>query len=404
MSALRPEVHRRLLFAKYLFTAAEGACRQQADQFAFTKGLLLLHDSADNALGAVADHLNVKLPDNATLPTAVVGIEKDDPEKRAIPYRQKLILLNTIRGNAKHKGFLPDIKESQHLTSAVEEFLRTICREYCGVEFDGLSAKGMLTDKKVVERLDRAEAAMAANEYEEALIELGYAMYHACEVGNVYGRGWLTPGETPPRRWVEPYAVPHAIELMRDGVDLNDYYHLKRLTPRLALTPEGDIVHDWDQHYGHPGNWTRENALFCYRVCVESAMSRQMHREGKPELMDFLTLYEHRVVAVKDEVVVLNWPPSQGLFAFTPPGPSKGIGTLAKGDILTGWATDEPERYDYWFVISDDLKTRTTTGWNHGFVAKADVSVERRDRWTREEVERIKEMKGQETSGSKKPR
>lgn len=51
MSGPSPDVYRRLLFAKYLFACGQVACRQTADHFAFTKGLLLLHDAADNALG-----------------------------------------------------------------------------------------------------------------------------------------------------------------------------------------------------------------------------------------------------------------------------------------------------------------------------------------------------------------
>ena len=336
----------------------------------------------------------MKLSDNATLPTTVDRIEKDDSERRPVPYRQKLILLNTLRGNAKHKGLLPDIRASQHLPSAVEEFLRAICHDYCGVEFDELSAKGMLTGSKIVECLDRAEAAMAADEYEKALIELGYAMYHACEVGNVYGTGWLVPSGEPSLRWIEPYATQHAIELLRDGVDLNDYYHFKRLTPRLAVRPDGELFHDWDKDYGHPGNWTRENAMSCHRVCVASALARQMHREGKPTLIEYLTLYEDKVVAIQEKVAVLDKPPGRGPFDLLTPAPSKEIAVLAKGDSLMGWATDHVDRFDYWHIISDDLKARTQSDWGHGFVAKADVRVERLDRWTPEEAEHIKRLKG----------
>jgi len=64
---LRPEVYKRIVLAKFLHEAGAAACAVKHDQMAFSKGLLLLHDSVEAALGAVADHIHAKLKGNTYL-------------------------------------------------------------------------------------------------------------------------------------------------------------------------------------------------------------------------------------------------------------------------------------------------------------------------------------------------
>jgi len=61
MSKRRAEVLKRLLLAKSLHEHGTAACSARNDELSFARGLLLLHDAAEAGLGAIADHLNVKL-------------------------------------------------------------------------------------------------------------------------------------------------------------------------------------------------------------------------------------------------------------------------------------------------------------------------------------------------------
>jgi len=50
---IREEVFKRIIFAKKLYKDGELACNIGNDQMVFAKGLLLLHDATENALGAI---------------------------------------------------------------------------------------------------------------------------------------------------------------------------------------------------------------------------------------------------------------------------------------------------------------------------------------------------------------
>jgi hypothetical protein len=143
------EVYKRIVLAKALHKAGEAACAIHNDQMIFTKGILLLHNAVEAALGAVADHLNAELTGNCYLLHYYDLIEKADTKNRTVPYRTQMRSLNTVRNNAKHQRILPDPKSNAHLPSTVHALIEEVCQTYLGLDFSSVSLKSLIRNEKI---------------------------------------------------------------------------------------------------------------------------------------------------------------------------------------------------------------------------------------------------------------
>ena len=130
---IRKEVFNRIIFAKKLYKDGELDCNIENDQMIFAKGLLLLHDATENVLGAIADHVGVKLKDRTYILDYFDLIKKADPQNRNLSYMTQIQNLNTIRNNIKHQGIFPDIKSNAHFPSTVYQLITDICQTYLGL-------------------------------------------------------------------------------------------------------------------------------------------------------------------------------------------------------------------------------------------------------------------------------
>src|SRR3989304_5212934 len=138
---IRQEVFERLLLAKSLLRSAVTACSDPNDEFSFAKGILLLHDAAECALGAAADHLNASVKGKNYLHEYFAIIKEADPAKRDLPYPTQMGTLNTLRNNIKHSGILPNPKKQAHFPVTVTAFIEQLSSDFVGVSFEEISLK-----------------------------------------------------------------------------------------------------------------------------------------------------------------------------------------------------------------------------------------------------------------------
>lgn len=390
-NGIRIEVYKRIVLAKALHKAGEDACASRNDQMIFTKGILLLHDAVEAALGAVADYLNARLTGNLYLLSYYDLIEKADTQKRTVPYRTQMRNLNTIRNNAKHQGILPDPKSNAHFPLIVHALIEGVCQIYLGLDFSSVSLKSLIRNEKILGYIDQAEKEIEKGKIEEGFISLAYAMYHICEASTIpwpFFYHYTQKEKETPLQFTKPYKIEHTVELIEHGVDPFLYHRFKNLTPKIARHKDtGELFYWWDKHYGHPANWTIRNARFCLNFCIETALKFQREEDEGYTLISYPQVFEDIIESAKEEVTIWNQSSHPPEFPFQASSePRRPVLILKKGQSIVGWATDSEDRLDEWFIISKNISSKSKEYGGFGFVLKSDVKVTRREKQTPKKV------------------
>ena len=368
---IREEVFNRIIFARKLYKDGEIACNIGNDQMVFAKGLLLLHDATENALGAIADHLGAGLKGNKYILDYFELIKKADTHKRTLPYMIPIRNLNTIRNNIKHQGILPDIKSNAHFPSTVYQLITDICQTYLGLDFDSVSLKNLIRDKGVVNFIKIAEKEIADGSIKESLISLAFAMYYICESSTISELSVILFNKKD-LQYTEPYGSNQTINLLKNRVDPYLYHRFKNLTPLIGKNVKKDkLTYWWDKTYGHPANWTDRNAKFCLDFCIDTALKFQREKDEGYSIINYQFVFEDIIEPVGKEAVFWDQskhPPK----VASPLGPRKRVFTLKKGNPIIGYAVDDKDRLDEWQIYSDDERLK---GIFNLFVSKEEVKV-----------------------------
>lgn len=378
---IRPEVLQRLILGKSLLVAGTGACTDQVDRAAFTRGILMLHDAAEAVLGAVADHLHVELKSKHSLLDYYELIKSADALHRAVPYKTQMRNLNQIRIDAKHLGVLPDPKTNAYLPKTVWALCRALCSTYLAVDFDSASLKSLIREERVRLYVEGAEAHIAGARFEEALTSLAHAMFIICDryrLPILQGLGQ----DQQDVQFPDIFSTYQTVELLGHGVDPYLYHRFKNLTPRIGrrAADHESLVVWWEKDYGHPGNWTERNARFCLNFCVETALKFQREPDEGYTIIDYSNLYEDVIEPTGERATF--WSGLAKGKAFLPPmvTPRHEVFVLNKGQILIGRAWDSEEQLDEWTVISKELPSLGTLPIGIAFVAKTEVVTRRREK------------------------
>jgi hypothetical protein len=381
---LRDEVLQRVLLAKSLLHHGRRACEDRADLFEFARGLLLLHDAAEATLGAVADHLHARLEGNRYLLDYFTLIEETDPDRRPVPYRHQMRNLNTVRNILKHQGIFPDRAANAHFPITVAALLEDLCRTYLGLDFEAVSLKGLVEDATVRGYVEEAERKMEGGSFEQALISLGYAMYHLVESSSLpWSRRVFGIQQTEERfLFTEPHSTNYSLKLLEHGIDPFTYHRFRNLTPRFAYDMEDKtVVYEWHKDFGHPANWTNRNVRFCLQFCIECALRVQRKPAFDYDILYYPDVYEDVITPTKDEVILWSVPSTgvQPLGSAEVPQ-REPVFVLKRGESIVGWASDSGGRPEDWFIISKSIPLTEGAGTGFGFVARSEVNVTRRER------------------------
>ena len=373
---IRKEVLNRIIFAKKLYKDGELSCNIGNDQMIFAKGLLLLHDATDNALGAIADHIGVKLKGDTYILKYFEIIKEKDPQNRTLPYMTQIRNLNTIRNNIKHQGIFPDIKSNAHFPSTVYQLITDICKTYLSLDFSTVSLKNLIRDEKVLNFINRAEKEIADGKIRESLISLAYAMYYICESSSTLAipRFLFKQKELI---FTEPYGSDQTIDLLQNRVDPYLYHRFKNLTPIIGkYIKTHKLTYWWDKTFGHPANWTERNAKFCLDFCIDTALKYQREKDEGYTIINYQSVFEDLIEPMGERAVFWNqskYPPE----ISSPLGPRKKVFTLKKGDSIIGYTWDDKDRLDEWEILSHDERFKEIL---FSFVSKKEVKVTRKKR------------------------
>lgn len=381
LKKIRKEVFNRIIFAKKLFKDGELSCNIENDQMIFAKGLLLLHDATENALGAITDYLGAKLKDRTYILDYFSLIRQADKKHRTVPYMTSIKKLSTIRNNIKHQGILPDIKSNAHFPSTIYQLITDICQTYLGLDFDSVSLKNLIRDKGVVNFIKIAEKEIADGRIKESLISLAFAMYYICESSTISEISVILFNEKD-LQYTDPYGSNQTINLLENRVDPYLYHRFKNLTPLIGKNvKKGKLTYWWDKTYGHLANWTDRNAKFCLDFCIDTALKFQREKNEGYSIINYQFVFEDIIEPVGEEAVFWNqskYPPEITLPAIQKPlGPRKKVFILKKGETIIGYATDDKDRLDEWQVYTQDERFK---GILFPVVSKKEVKVTRKQR------------------------
>ena len=370
---VRLDVLSRLVLAKVLYVRGTAACQASRDKQTFAIGLLSLHDGVELALGAVGDHVRATLPDRIGFMQYFELIDaKIAPDK--LPYRREMDALNSLRVNTKHRGILPDVDSSRHFPAVVMNFLSDVCDKHFGLDFALVSLRDAIREDNARRLLVAAEEEIAHGNYERALTFVAIAWFRAFEDRYTHSLSRLS-GREAEVQFPEARPVQIRLDLIEKGIDPFLYFRFKNLTPKIGRrTNTDELVTEWERDYGHPKNWTEQNARFAYDFVVDALIKVQAEPSAAYTLIHYNQAYVDQIEPVGDTVTFYEngYPPSLADLPDTPRTLLTGkvpLGTPAltvrKGDYVLGWVTKSSNKPAYfvhlplaWFyyVHSDEVR------------------------------------------------
>lgn len=247
--------------------------------------VLTFHDSADLFMQLVAETLKVaKAKQNVYLMDHFSAIEAK--LGNATSYSASIGRLNTARNAIKHGGIHPAHHEIEGFRASVTNLFEDYSLLVFGVQFGAMSMVSLVANARVRERLQKAEAAIATANYEDAAVDLSWSfevLVKDYEAGRVdqWGRSLFER----PRRfsrldWKEFLELTEAIEgvqsqirILALGVDLHMYMAFRRLVPSpwWAINSEEPSFYE-GQMKERP---SEAGCRFCLDFVVESALRLQ---------------------------------------------------------------------------------------------------------------------------------
>ncbi|HZS09558.1 MAG TPA: hypothetical protein VFD58_32320 [Blastocatellia bacterium] len=87
----------------------------------------------------------------------------------AMPDRAQIVYVHDLRNDAQHKAKYPSDTEVNDCRTYTRDFLRNICLQVWGLDFDTISMLGIIQHEKIKELLSKAEEKLAVGEHFEAL-------------------------------------------------------------------------------------------------------------------------------------------------------------------------------------------------------------------------------------------
>ena len=378
-NGVREEVLRRVILAKDLLREAQGACGAPHDRSAFAKGVLLLHDAAEAALGAIADHLHAQVRREEPLLGYYDRIRETDPGHREVPYRTQVRALNAARIDIKHVGLFPDPRACAHFPAAVENLLESLCETYLGLPLESVSLACLIRDERIRTLVEQVDQAIERGAYEEALRLLAEAVFHAFEDKKLFigplARAFARGADPHAVDFPEPFSLQSTVTLLQHGVDPYRFYRFKNLAPAIGKNRTTDeLVVFWDKHYGHPGNWTKQNATFCRDVALDAILKFQGEESREYTLVYYGSLFEDVIEPAGEQATIWNVSAHPADVPFGPRPERMPIRTLRRGEAIVGIAYAGKENLDEWFVVSRDVEN------GGGYISKTEVTVTPRRR------------------------
>lgn len=323
LKELEQHIVNRLVLAKSIHKKAVELFNSSNDTFAFSHGLIALHDALDNFVGAIASILNAKSKGQSFLMETIHSIEEHERNSSngknfVFVKKSEIAQLNTMRKNIKHQGILPNVQQAKGLVAPITIVFREYTRKYFDLNWEVVSLSDLIKEEKTRNDVVDVERLIDSGKYKDALNNMALIKFQVLEEDKAKNRSSL--GSLIPLPVREPQEtilhgqvdIHERAELLEKGIDRSLMQKFEKLTARVELNDdEGQEYIYWHSRseWG-PLNWTKENALFCYEFLVDAIIKNQ----GQPSS---LTVRPHWAVYTIKAIKDLNFCNQAGDVLFT---------------------------------------------------------------------------------------
>lgn len=288
---LQPLIVTRLVLAKSIYKSAVELSRTSNDANSLSRSLIALHDALDNFIGAIASNLTVPMKDKSYLMDTIQSIEDYERNSKgesnfSFLHKNEIAHLNTLRGNIKHQGILPNLQQSKGLIGPIATLFREYSKKYFGLDWELISLSDLIKDDAIKKKLKEVEQQIEHQHYKEALNAMAIIKFQVFEEQKAKTRSELGSIIPLPTRKPEEYLLHGRVdihdraELLEKGIDRDQMENFERLTAKVRLDKDGDenYLLKHDAHTWGPLNWIRDCALHCFEFLIDIIIKNQ----GRP--------------------------------------------------------------------------------------------------------------------------
>ncbi|HEY6351990.1 MAG TPA: hypothetical protein VI636_21555 [Candidatus Angelobacter sp.] len=255
-----PLILNRLVSARYLLDHSGPRLTKHSDSRAVAHAVLMAHDAAELALGAMAEYTQAPISDKTSFPELLEAVNpKIQPT--GLTGLGDFKRLNKIRVAFKHHGLLPDTGTWFNVIDLISHYLDQACKAVFGIALTEVEAAHLIQDPEIVQLITEARSDNANEKFREALEKLANALLKANLT--LFNQPLsVLPGDPDPQQ---------ALLLTGYGVDPSSFIIMQQLLPTVSASGIA-----WKRHEtGHPGNWTEENVSFCADTLIEVLLRLQ---------------------------------------------------------------------------------------------------------------------------------
>jgi hypothetical protein len=294
----RPRLLRRLSYSKYLLGVARESLSLPS-QLAAAVGLLQMHDSIEIFQVVVLDWIGVSPSSDRSSFMAFWSLVKDKTGSEP-PYKSIFKGLNEIRVQFKHHAILPNLQELRTLCAVVPSFYLEVCANVLNLDFTRISLADLLENDEVRSHMKKAEAAIASEEYKNALAESAIAFTALIQEKDTQPAQYVTHGlelfhrmslSVSPKWERLPVDVSRevdklckafeaqinqvkiVVEMLAWGVDLQKYRKFRYLTPHVARALSGEVELLFERTHAILVN--ADSANFCFQFVLDTGLRIQ---------------------------------------------------------------------------------------------------------------------------------
>jgi hypothetical protein len=252
---------RRLAFVRYMHGLAVDQSRQPEPQCAVA--LLTFQDSIELFFQLACEHLDVKTDRNTRF-DQYWGLLDPNLQDAKLTQAPAVSRLNKARVALKHYGTLPAVADLESYRATSLAFFQENTPRVFGLEFDSISLVDMVECETARAQLREAQEALQRGDRGNALnsIALAFAQMladHETKFQDRFGNspfgfddgGALLRGfalETEDRELRRYLArLGEAVRVLALGIDYRRYVTFRRLTPHVAWTMGGHVLHQWSR-------------------------------------------------------------------------------------------------------------------------------------------------------------
>jgi hypothetical protein len=238
------------------------------NELSLSIGVILLQDSVEVFLLAVAEHIDAGIGDKSNFNQYFDLINKKISPKE-LPFKFRLNSLNKLRVNAKHCGLSPSKSETTGLIETVKEFFEEVSLQVFEKEFVTISLVDLINKGEAKDYLMAAENDFSKGDYVNVLINCRKAIYVEIEADydissyideserkgilGIMLAGYKAPFYARNKKYIDEKVKEPTdfivydhdnldMDLLRSGMSRLDYWNVWRLTPSLYRK---DSKSDW---------------------------------------------------------------------------------------------------------------------------------------------------------------